>query len=374
MTSAFLPQARLYDELVSVGALPTEWRPAYWQAPRHRFAPDRAWNPDDELMDATADPSGWLARVYTDDVIAIQYDDTGLDPDQPGRVISSSISRPSIVFMMLDRLDTHPGQRVLEIGTGSGWNAGLLAARFGDAQVVTVEVDLRLAGRARAALADAGMHPTVVAGDGAEGHKPGAPYHRVLSTAAVQTVPHAWVEQTIPGGRIVTPWGTAYDNGALLDLTVGADGTATGRWVDDTIAFMWVRDQRPTRSFDGDDEHADVERVTDLTWEAVRRGTVAGWTIGLRVPACRGLIDRTAGEGWLLDDTTASWAAVDLEPGPDGYRVRQGGPRRLWDEVEAAWRWWDGAGRPGYEEFEVIVGPDGQQVRLGGETVTPVRT
>jgi protein-L-isoaspartate(D-aspartate) O-methyltransferase len=145
---------------------------------------------------------------------------------------------------MLAALDAEPGMTVCEIGTGTGYNAALLAHRLGAENVTTIEVDAELASRASAVLADAGYRDvTVVTGDGVPGYPPRAPYDRVLSTAAVQHLPYAWVAQTRPGGRVVTPWGTAYLNGALLSLTVGDDGTATGRLVDN-VAFMWLRDQR----------------------------------------------------------------------------------------------------------------------------------
>ncbi len=125
--------------------------------------------------------------------------------------------------------------------TRTGYNAALLAHRLGAQNVTTIEVDAAQAARAGGALADAGYAGvTVVTGDGAHGYPPRAPYDRILSTAAVGQVPAAWVEQTRPGGRVVTPWGTAYLNGALLALTVGADNTATGRLVDN-VAFMCCR-------------------------------------------------------------------------------------------------------------------------------------
>lgn len=69
---------------------------------------------------------------------------------------------------------------------------------------------------------------TVVTGDGALGYPPRAPYDRIIATVAVQRVPCPWIAQTRPGGRVITPWGNAYHNGALLSLTVFAGGTAVG--------------------------------------------------------------------------------------------------------------------------------------------------
>lgn len=203
--------------------------------------------------------------------------------------VTSSASMPTIVAIMLGHLEAHPDHTVLEMGTGTGYNAALLAHRIGAQAVTTIEVDAELADRARRALIGAGFGDvTVVTGDGAEGHVPGAPYDRVISTAAVQRVPYPWVAQTRPGGLIVTPWGTDYENGNLLVLDVDGEGVATGRIVD-TASFMWLRDHRS--------RHARVSQVVhDEDQPEVRSCElhpyrVAGHrdvctAIGLRVPQC----------------------------------------------------------------------------------------
>jgi protein-L-isoaspartate(D-aspartate) O-methyltransferase len=130
---------------------------------------------------------------------------------------------------MLDAGRVEPAMRVLEIGTGTGYTAALLAHQLGARNVTTIEIDPDLAARARAALATAGYgEVTVICGDGARGHPAGAPFDRVLSTVAAPRVPAAWIAQTRPGGLVVTPWSSAYKPAGLLSLTVGDDGTATG--------------------------------------------------------------------------------------------------------------------------------------------------
>jgi protein-L-isoaspartate(D-aspartate) O-methyltransferase len=334
--------------------------------------PDRVWvwsDGGDELVSRQADPDRWLRLAYANDVIAIQYDDGATEPGQVGKRVTSSVSMPEIVFDMLDQLDVHSGHRVLEIGAGSGWNAGLLCARLGAANVTTIEIDRGLAAAARRALAGAGFLPRVVVGDGEQGYAPNGPYDRIIATAAVQNVPYAWVEQVRPGGVIVTPWGSAYDNGALLKLVVGADGIARGRFVNHDVSFMWVRAQRVNRSFDGDDEHVDDETVSTIRYEQVRE-PAAALAIGLRVPGCWTVREHHPDpsgrdEGWFLDDASGSWAQMVLDGGDGGYRVRQGGPRRLWTEIADAYRWWEAAGRPDFDRYEITVSPDGQTVSLG---------
>jgi protein-L-isoaspartate(D-aspartate) O-methyltransferase len=129
-----------------------------------------------------------------------------LKVDLTGRPISTA-SQPSMVVLMLEQLDVRPGDRVLEVGTASGWDAALLDELAGPAgSVVTVELEPDLAAGARRAL-DASGHGrvTVLAGDGSLGHPPGAPYDRIIVTAGAPGVAPAWVQQLGDGGRLVVP-------------------------------------------------------------------------------------------------------------------------------------------------------------------------
>jgi protein-L-isoaspartate O-methyltransferase len=164
---------------------------------------------------------------------------------------------------MLAALDVRPGHTVLEIGTGTGWNAALLSRRVGSAgRVITIEVDPDLAEQARRTLADAGYAPVVVPGDGLLGYAPLAPFDRVIATAAVrEVVPAAWLDQLKPGGRLVTPWGTDWSNGVMLTVDTALDGTGAGRF-SGRLAFMRLRSQRCAlygwQPDPADIEHAEV--------------------------------------------------------------------------------------------------------------------
>lgn len=96
--------------------------------------------------------------------------------------------------------------------------------------VLSIEVDPAVADEARRTLAAVGYPPLVVTGDGTRGYLPDAPYDRVISTASVRAVPRAWIDQTRPGGVIVTPWGTDYGDGALTRL-----------WTEVDAAYTWWR-------------------------------------------------------------------------------------------------------------------------------------
>ncbi|MFJ1790681.1 methyltransferase domain-containing protein [Kitasatospora griseola] len=370
-------RARLASALIANGSLQPDWFAAYHAVPRHLFAPDTVWPGmadgvrQGEAVDRREDADGWWRAVYADVPLTTQWDDGAHLGNSRGVTPSSSSSMPTMVFSMLSALDVADGHRVLEIGTGTGWNAALLSHRLGSANVTTVEVDPSTAAEARARLARAGYAPAAVVGDGAAGHPAAAPFDRVIATCSVRQVPRAWIEQCRPGAVIVAPWGPEYGGEAVVRLTTRQDGTARGRFVHPS-AFMRLRAQRSarpgSRAYLPAPWPADGVRSTTALSPDELGGWAAMFAIGVRVPGVFPLTERY-GDGsytlWLHDTAVTSWATADWEPGRVEFEVVQSGPRRLWDEVEAAWRWWDGRGRPGFERFELVVGVDGaQQVHL----------
>ena len=120
-----------------------------------------------------------------------------------------TISQPTTVMMMLQLLEVLPGQRVLEIGTGSGYNAALLAELTGE--VVTVERHLQLIMIARENLKQAGYEDIIVVnGDGRQGYASEGPYDRIMVTAAAPPVPQKLKDQLSIGGLLVATIGATY--------------------------------------------------------------------------------------------------------------------------------------------------------------------
>jgi protein-L-isoaspartate(D-aspartate) O-methyltransferase len=109
---------------------------------------------------------------------------------------------------MLEQLDVQPGQRILEIGAGTGYNAALLAWLAGPAgRVTAIEIDADIAASARGHLAAAGYPGvSVFCGDGELGAADHGPYDRIIVTAGAWDLPPAWHEQLAPGGRLVVPF------------------------------------------------------------------------------------------------------------------------------------------------------------------------
>jgi protein-L-isoaspartate(D-aspartate) O-methyltransferase len=179
---AALLRARMVDALLARGRISTpRVESALRSVPRHLFISGSS-----------------LESSYADEAMAIKW---------RGDVPISSVSQPTMVASMLEMLDVPEGSTVMEIGTGSGYNAALLATLAGaGGTVVTIEVDEDLADKAAATLASSGFEAVEVhAGDGRLGWQPRAPYDRIIVTASSPTPEQSWVEQLREGGRMVVP-------------------------------------------------------------------------------------------------------------------------------------------------------------------------
>ncbi len=172
-------------------------RAALMRVPRHLFVPHQL-----------------AVAAYQDTPLPIGFDKT--------------ISQPFIGALMLDLLDLSPGQRVLEIGTGLGWQAAVMAAL--GAFVWSVEIVEEFAEGARLRLASEGHDVEIRVGDGSRGWPGHAPFDRILVTAAASAPPQALADQLAPGGRMVIPLG-GKEVQQLSVATKAADGSLTVREV-----------------------------------------------------------------------------------------------------------------------------------------------
>jgi protein-L-isoaspartate(D-aspartate) O-methyltransferase len=174
---------------------------AFLSIPRHLFLPDLP-----------------LDKVYADEALPIKR-------DTDGSVLSSS-SQPAMMALMLQQLQLRPGDNVLEIGTGTGYNAAIMNYLVGDeGNVTSVEIDKGVAQAARDNLLRAAVPDVrVVQADGAGGYAPRASYDRIIATVGIWDVPEAWVQQLKPKGILVAPiWLDAIQLSAAFG--VEPDGT-----------------------------------------------------------------------------------------------------------------------------------------------------
>jgi protein-L-isoaspartate(D-aspartate) O-methyltransferase len=202
LTAADRANQDLVDRLIAQGAL---WSPpliaAFRATPRHHFL-DRVYQyqrKQDRWREvSTLDPGiEELRLIYSDRALI-----TRLSRTTP---ISSS-SQPSLMAQMLEDLQLLLGQRVLEVGTGTGYNAALLAHRVGPERVLTLDVDRQVLTEAAGHLrAFPDRRVEVRHADGRLGCPEAAPYDRLMVTAATPDLEPAWLEQLAEGGLLLAP-------------------------------------------------------------------------------------------------------------------------------------------------------------------------
>ncbi|QNP74966.1 methyltransferase, FxLD system [Streptomyces roseirectus] len=239
--------------------------------PRHLFVPEVS-----------------LEEAYADAPVNIKYDTDGAS--------ISCASQPTVVALMLDQLEARPGDRILELGAGTGYNAALLAHLAGETgHVTTIDVDDDLVEGAREHLDAAGFTGVkALTRDGAVGHAEGAPYDKIIATVGAHGVPHAWMRQLAPGGRLVVPQRLR----GSVSRSIAYEQQQDGRWASVNSrmnTFMPLR-----RGIADDDRH-----VIPLS---------ADGTVRLQAPAGQH-IDAEALDGVLEQPRTQEWTGMTVRAG-----------------------------------------------------------
>jgi protein-L-isoaspartate(D-aspartate) O-methyltransferase len=334
------------------------WREALESVPRHVLVPRFHVQRPGSWRTVTAGDPDHLSEVWSNrPLITSRTGDGGID---------SSSSQPGLMVRMLELLRIEPGQRVLEIGTGTGYNAALLAHRLGDRNVFSVDINPALVDQAREALLGLGHRPRLAARDGASGWSEHAPYDRIVATCSVRSVPACWAAQLRDGGLLLADVRNGPRTGNLALLRRDGD-RLQGRFVPGSAAFM------PLRHTGAD---PDRTRRSDVHPAAGRLSAV-----GPEPPPVVRFIAQfsqppAADFGYLLDPGTlrpraarftaadGSACTVGMVPVDGRYRVTESGPVPLWRRVEDAHDWWQDQGEPGWDRLGLTVRAGGQRVWL----------
>jgi len=378
-------RARLVAGLRASGrALSPPVQEAFAKVPRHLFVPEMG-----------------QSAAYRDEAFVLK-----IGPD--GIPVSSS-SQPAMMAIMLEQLGLRPGHRVLEIGTGSGYNAALMSLITGPrGKVVTVDIDAELVARARSSLAAAGYPKVEVrCADGGYGDPAGAPFDRIMVTAGAWDIAPAWLEQLTDDGRLVLPLSVRG-----IELSVALDHTGN-RWVSTSacrcgFVRMLGAYAQPESAVRLDGPDALVVQVADghpvdaralrdalaapvadipadlPVTDSAELGDLDLW-LTVTQPQLERLTVLSTGAGapraqWLLplgglasnagDPSGVGVAALIPEPGPDtdsaGVVIRGFGPggEALATDLAARGLSWAELGRPGSAQVQLSVWPAGVPAQL----------
>ncbi|MDH6577646.1 methyltransferase domain-containing protein [Kitasatospora sp. MAP5-34] len=341
---------------------------AFLNVPRHPFVPvfyrrvGSAYVPW-RVTDGT--DAEWLRQVYTDQALITEVDGMLAEDAAPnGRTgaATSSSTMPSLMADMLDALDVHHGARVLEIGTGTGYNAALLSYLAGAENVTTIDYTAPLVLTARTRLREAGLEPKVLRGDGAAGQPDGGPFDRIIATCSVRRIPQSWLDQCAPGGVIVAPIKGTLDGGAVACLTKLPDGGAAGRFLHTPAAFMPLL-SGPEPLFAMPDQIDGAQRTTETSGRVLDDYGFSFWAHLHMNPTTvrRGRLVDGQHVTTLYDHADSSAAFIrDRADGPPA--VTTTGPRDLWKSIEAAHEHWRRQNRPRREWLTIDATTAGQSI------------
>lgn len=363
-----------------------QWRAAVEDVPRHEFIPEffvrvdpangpTLWDPTSADLST---PERWLALAYQDASQVTQLDGKTTPAHVTGPIEgnpTSSSTMPSLVARMWEDLEVNDGDRVLEIGTGTGYSTALGCHRLGADNITSVEFDPEVAERARQALVRAGYKPHLIVGDGETGAPDGAPYDRIIATCSFRYVPRAWLDQSKPGTTILVTLSGWLGGTGLVKLTVTGDGTAEGQFLPGYVSFMPSRAHNPEPAVIPDISTGSASRRSLLGPEVLETYGPTQLVAQLAVPDAQHMSFGPGGDlpEHLLVQSDDSYAA--LFDSDSNWTVKQGGPQHLWDRVEGAIEDWRAAGEPGIDTFRVTVTLGEQRIHMpsGGSWALPVK-
>ncbi len=330
--------------------LQPEVRQAFLHVPRHRFIDGYYRQQGKRLKwDYIATPS--MEEVYQDEPLVTKI-------DARGRPTCSS-SLPSIMAQQLEALLLQDGQRVLEIGAGTGYNAALLrelVQPFG--QVISLEIDDSLAVSAGLHLSSVGMDDIVIRkGNGAKGEESYAPYDRLLATCGIKALPRPWIEQLKIDGLLIVNILLSLTS-LFLRLKKVSQARLEGQLLPIDAIYMEMHGPQGLTPFipvNWASYDAQPRHEVDLTDNLSELLKLAAFAVFLqsRLPALerhlRWNYETQQPDLYLLDRATDSVVLVK-ETG-----LIQHGHQYLAEQIQQSLRMYEELGKPSLEQYQIYV-------------------
>ena len=352
----------LVEALITSGTIRSRAvRDAFAAIPREAFVSSfyqeqgRNWKP---LSSTDLPEQEWLAALYTDASLVTKLS---------GRHVPlSSSSMPSVMARMLEALQVEPGMRVLEIGTGTGYNAALLATLTGNPScVTTIEVDGRLAAQAQHALRDTVGAVQVQVGDGLQEADEGRsiPFDRIIATASCRAFPWVWYHQLAPGGRLVMDLQGKLGVSSFCVLVKSPHGSsASGSFLTPPLYFMPMQEEvfpaYPPAGF----AHTAWSLPAEHPLSRQLQEDAFRWFLQWRLPGVSGsrgamlYAPRKERVEWLRFRDRTGPTQLDMEQRDGGaWRLQCGGPITLWEHMESAFAEWEALGQPPQHAYHLEI-------------------
>jgi protein-L-isoaspartate(D-aspartate) O-methyltransferase len=364
--------AALVQQIEAKYPLSPRVREAFLTVPRHAFLTPREDGGREQ----------WLNEVYQDTAVVTKLDGRGMP--------LSSSSQPSVMAWMLEALEIQPGMSVLEIGTGTGYNAALLARLTGDpTRVTTIEIDPELTAQAHLRIEEMiGPGMIIVTGDGKRGMPEYGPYNRIIATASAFPVPPAWIAQLAPHGRLVLDL-RGKMGGGLMVIEKQAETSATGRFlaVKETISFMGLRataeEEAQAERFELSllqeqqlYEPETVEHTCASHFSSYEQFRGEDDTFNLWVQclfpslSIKWMRREKRAFARLVEGESQTTLIVEQRGNQMGVAVK--GTCPLWTTIVQAYQAWLSLEKPGYADLTLVITSEGQEMRVAhkGQSVT----
>ncbi|MFD7499433.1 methyltransferase domain-containing protein [Streptomyces sp. NPDC059850] len=303
-----------------------------------------------------SDGPAWQDPIYTNATLVTHLDPATMHAVEGGWIgtPSSSSTAPSLMVRMLEALDIADDHTVLELGTGTGYNASLIAHRLRDAkQLTTADIDPELTSSARDRLQACGHSPTVLTCDASE-HQWTRTYDRVVATCGLPRINQSLRMAVTPGGRLIANVMPPLSVG-LAVLTADGEGNLQGHFHPDGGTFMAARHDATTyaRAAPGtpgvhQEGKADIplEAFDDYRFKFLLAAHLPG------VELQYGTEDDRVMRRLVLPDGSSAEAQYE---GGRPLSYRESGKREVWAVAARCWDWFEQNDRPGWERFGLTI-------------------